>query len=107
MHIRKIVRGTAARPRLCVFRSANHMYAQVIDDTTGTTLAAASTLSPELSELAGHRGNRGGAVEVGKLIAKKALEAGVVSVCFDRNGFVYHGRVKSLADAAREAGLQF
>lgn len=106
-HIRKTVRGSAERPRLCVFRSANHIYAQVIDDVTGTTLAAASTLSPELKELEGHKGNRGAAAKVGALVALKAKEAGVERVAFDRNGFLYHGRIKALADAAREAGLEF
>lgn len=106
-HIRKTVRGTTERPRLCVFRSANHIYAQVIDDVTSRTLASASTLSPEFKELEGHRGNRGAAAKVGALVAQKALEAGVEQVAFDRNGFLYHGRIKALADAAREAGLKF
>lgn len=106
-HIRKSVRGDANRPRLCVFRSANHIYAQVIDDVTGCTLASASTLSPELKELDGHKGNRGAAAKVGELVARKAKEAGVERVAFDRNGFLYHGRIKALADAAREAGLEF
>lgn len=106
-HIRKTVRGTAERPRLSVFRSANHIYAQVIDDVAGRTLASASTLSPELKDLDGHRGNRAAAAKVGELVAKKAIEAGVQQVAFDRNGFLYHGRVKALADGAREAGLKF
>lgn len=103
-HIRKTVRGTTERPRLCVFRSARHIYAQVIDDVEGKTLAAASTLNLEAD---GYSGNRAAAAKVGELVAKKALEAGIDSVCFDRNGFLYHGRVKALADAAREAGLKF
>lgn len=107
MHIRKTVRGTAERPRLSVFRSANHIYAQVVDDTAGVTLVSASSLSPELAGLEGHRGNRTAAAAVGKLLGTKALEAGVTAVSFDRNGFLYHGRVKSLADGAREVGLQF
>jgi len=107
LHIRKVVRGSAERPRLCVFRSAGHIYAQVIDDTAGRTVAAASTLSPELREMEGGRGNVEAAKKVGRLIAEKAVAAGVETVCFDRNGFLYHGRVKALADAAREAGLKF
>jgi len=106
-HIRKTVRGSAERPRLCVFRSANHMYAQIIDDTTGSTLVAASTLSPELKELEGHRGNQAAAREVGLLVARKATEKGISAVCFDRNGFLYHGCIKALADGAREGGLNF
>lgn len=104
-HIRKNMRGTAERPRLCVFRSANHIYAQVIDDVTGRTLASASSLKLEGDE--GHTGNRAAAAKVGAVVAQRALEAGVDQVCFDRNGFLYHGRVKALADAAREAGLKF
>ena len=106
--IRKKIRGTADRPRLSIFRSANHIYAQVIDDTTGTTLAAASTLSPELKpQLEGHSGNVEAAKKVGALVAEKARGAGVEQVVFDRGGFLYHGRVKALADSAREAGLVF
>ncbi len=105
-HIQKVVRGTAERPRLSVFRSARHIYAQVIDDVSGHTLAAASTLSPELSELDGG-GNVDAAKRVGTLIAERAKAAGVETVCFDRNGYLYHGRVKALADAAREGGLTF
>lgn len=105
-HIRKKLRGTPERPRLSVFRSAKHIYAQLIDDVAGATIASASTLSPELNEL-GHGGNKTAAVEVGKLIAQRAVEAGVTEVAFDRNGFLYHGRVKALADAAREGGLKF
>jgi large subunit ribosomal protein L18 len=107
LHIRKQVHGTAGRPRLSVFRSARHIYAQVIDDVAGTTLAAASTLSGELKGHEGGTGNRDASAEVGKLIAAKAIAAGVSSVTFDRNGYLFHGRVKSLADAAREAGLKF
>lgn len=105
--IRKRIFGSSERPRLTVFRSANHIYAQIIDDTTGHTLVAASTRSPELKELEGHRGNVAAAVAVGKLIASKALAANVGQVVFDRNGYLYHGRVKALADAAREGGLNF
>lgn len=106
-HIRKKVRGDAERPRLCVFRSTNHVYAQIIDDVRGHTLVAASTLSPELKEHTGHGGNVTAAREVGLLVAKKAIEAGVTAVCFDRNGYLYHGCVKALADGAREGGLNF
>ena len=103
--VRKTVQGTPERPRLNVFRSSRHIYAQVIDDTIGKTLAAASSLSKELKGVGG--GNRAGAKAVGDLIAKKAKEAGIESVVFDRNGFLYHGRVKTLAEAAREGGLKF
>ena len=105
--IRKKMSGTTARPRLSVFRSSKHIYAQVIDDTRGVTVAAASTLSPELKDHEGHRGNRSAAAQVGTLIAQKAQAVGVKSVVFDRNGYLFHGRLKSLADAAREAGLDF
>lgn len=96
--IRKRVIGTPERPRLTVFRSLNHIYAQVIDDLDGKTLASASTIK-------GKGGNIAAAVEIGKLIAKQAQDAGIKQVSFDRNGFRYHGRVKALADAAREGGL--
>ncbi|MED5370382.1 MAG: 50S ribosomal protein L18 [Myxococcota bacterium] len=105
--IRKHLRGTADRPRLSVFRSAKHIYAQLIDDDSGKTLAAASTLSSDLKGYEGHRGNIEAAKAVGELIAKKAAEADVSSVVFDRNGYLYHGRVKALADAARDGGLKF
>lgn len=106
-HIRKMLANAVGRPRLCVFRSAAHIYAQVIDDASGRTLASASTLSPELRDHEGHRGNADAAKRVGALIAAKAAEAGVTQVVFDRNGFLYHGRIKALADAAREGGLDF
>jgi len=106
--VRKRVLGTDQRPRLTVFRSAKHIYAQVISDESGRTLAAASTLSKELREkLGGKAGNKDAAREVGQLVARRARDAGVAAVVFDRNGFLYHGRVKTLADAAREGGLQF
>lgn len=105
-HIRKSIRGTAARPRLTVFRSARHIYAQIIDDTEGKTLVAASTLSEDLKGLEAG-GNIDAAKHVGQLVAKRAIEAGVSTVCFDRNGYLFHGRVKALADAAREGGLVF
>jgi large subunit ribosomal protein L18 len=105
-HIRKTVRGTAERPRLCVFRSHCHIYAQIINDETGTTLVAASSMAPELrGQVDG--GNKDGAVAVGKLLGERAAQMGLSTVVFDRNGFRYHGRVAALADAAREAGLQF
>jgi len=95
-------------PRFTVFKSAKHIYAQIIDDTTGCTLVAASTVSKELRPKAeGISGNTKGAILVGEFIAKYGLEKGVNKVVFDRNGFIYHGRVKALADAAREQGLQF
>ena len=105
--IRKKLSGTTERPRLSVFRSTNHIYAQLVDDTNGTTVAAACTLSPELKDLEGHKGNSSAASQVGSLIAQKAKAAGINRVVFDRNGYLFHGRVKALADAAREAGLDF
>lgn len=105
--IRKKVRGNESRPRLCVFRSARHTYAQVIDDSQGRTLAAASTLDAPLAGGAKPENKRAAAVAVGKLVAERALEKGVRQVVFDRNGFLYHGRVKAVSDGAREAGLDF
>ena len=106
--VRTKIRGNPEMPRLTVFKSAKHIYAQIIDDTTGCTLAAASTLSKELrSKSKGISSNAKGAILVGELIAKNGLGKGVKKVVFDRNGFLYHGRVKALADAAREQGLQF
>ena len=104
--VRRKVVGTPARPRLAVFRSNAHITAQVIDDTTGRTLAAASSVEPDLKS-AGHTGNAAAAATVGRLVAERATAAGVKSVVFDRGGFLYHGRVAALADAAREAGLEF
>lgn len=104
--IRKHLRGTTERPRLSVFRSTKHIYAQVIDDDTGRTLASASTQSSDCGEVK-HGGNMDAAKAVGTLIGERAKAAGVDSVVFDRNGYLYHGRVKALADAAREAGLKF
>jgi len=101
--IRKKVRGTAERPRLAVFRSVNHIYAQVIDDINGKTLASASTVEKDLKGATG--GNVEAAQRIGKAVAERALAAGVSSVVFDRGGYVYHGRVKALLDATREAGL--
>ncbi len=103
--IRKKIRGTAERPRLCVYRSLKHIYAQVIDDERGHTLASASTLDKSIG--AGYGGNVAAAREVGKLIAARALDQGIKRVVFDRGGYRYHGRVKALAEAARESGLEF
>ena len=104
-HIRKRVEGSQERPRLSVYRSLNHIYAQVIDDTSGKTLAAASTLSPELKDGKGKKKEL--AKEVGKLVAKKCQAAQIAAVVFDRNGFNYHGRIAAVADGAREGGLKF
>lgn len=101
--IRKKVRGTSDRPRLAVFRSVNHIYAQVIDDDNGKTVAAASTLEKDLKGTTG--GNIAAAERVGKAIAERTIAAGIESVVFDRGGFIYHGRIKALTDAARSAGL--
>ena len=99
--------GTAMRPRLAVFRSNNHMYAQIIDDTVGNTLVAASTLDKDVKAACEKTNNVDAAAQVGTAIAKKALEKGIKTVVFDRGGFLYAGKVKALADAAREAGLEF
>jgi large subunit ribosomal protein L18 len=101
--VRGRVQGNAARPRLCVFRSSKGIYAQVIDDDAGVTLASASTLT--LDGASGSKSER--AAEVGKLVAQRAREAGIAKVVFDRGGYLYHGRVKALADGAREGGLEF
>ena len=105
--VRRRLRGSDARPRLSVFRSGRHIYAQVISDDQGKTIVAASTLSPELKSDGARSGNVDAAKQVGALVARKCLEQSISRVVFDRNGFLYHGRVKALADAAREAGLQF
>ena len=105
--VRKNLAGTAARPRLAVFRSNNHMYAQIIDDEAGRTLAAASTLEKEIKEACEKTNNVDAAAQVGTAIAKKALDAGITTVVFDRGGFIYQGKIQALADAAREAGLDF
>jgi large subunit ribosomal protein L18 len=107
LRVRKRVSGTPERPRLAIFRSLHHIYAQVIDDTQGVTLAAASTLDPAVRGSLKTGGNIDAAKVVGKLIAERAREKGVEKVVFDRGGFMYHGRVQGLADAAREGGLQF
>ena len=101
------MKGTSERPRLNVFRSLQHIYAQAIEDTTGRTLASASTLSPELKGSLSSKGNVEAAKKVGELIAKKCLGKGIQKVVFDRGGYLYHGRVKALAEAARTGGLIF
>ena len=105
--VRKDLHGTPERPRLCVFRSNKNISVQVIDDVNGVTLAAASTLDKELKGQIEYGGNKEAAKKVGEAIAKRALEKGIETVAFDRGGFLYHGRVKELADGAREAGLKF
>ncbi len=105
--VRKNMSGTPEKPRLCVFRSLKNIYAQIIDDTTGNTLAAASTLDKEIREKFSYGGNKEAAKVVGEQLAKKALAKGIETVAFDRGGCLYHGRVKELADGAREAGLKF
>lgn len=103
--IRGTVSGTASRPRLSVFRSNKEIYAQIVDDVAGTTLVAASSRDKDLADASGNKIEKASAV--GKSIAEKALKAGVEAVAFDRGGYLYHGRIKSLADGAREAGLKF
>lgn len=109
IRVRKNLTGLSERPRLNVFRSLNHIYAQVIDDTKGVTLAAASSLDADIrgTEVASGKGKTERASLVGKLVAERALEAGITQVVFDRGGYHYHGRVKALAEASREAGLKF
>jgi large subunit ribosomal protein L18 len=107
---RKRIAGTAERPRLSVFRSVSHIYAQVIDDLSGRTLVAASSVEPALKAAfaqAVRGGNVGGAAAVGQAIAERSIEKGITRVVFDRSGFLYHGRVRAVADAARKAGLEF
>ena len=105
--IRKKISGSGGRPRLSVFRSAKHIYAQIVDDLQGHTLVAASTLSKEIREKLSGRKKSENAKEVGKLLAAKAQEKGISQVIFDRNGFLYHGRVKAVAESCREHGLKF
>ncbi len=107
IRVRKHISGTPERPRLNVFRSLSNIYAQVIDDTTGNTLVSASSLEQSIKDKVAFGGNIDAAKEVGKLVAEKALAAGITTVVFDRGGYAYHGRVKELAEAAREAGLNF
>lgn len=105
--IRKKVVGTKDRLRLSVYRSLNHIYAQIIDDSDGCTVISASSLDSPVKEMAQHKGNVKTAKEVGMLVAKKAQEKGIKKIVFDRGGYLYHGRIKALAEAAREAGLEF
>ena len=107
MRIRNRFSGTAQRPRLAVFRSNNHMYAQIIDDTVGNTLVSASTIEKEIKAELTKTNDVEAAAYVGKIIAKRALDKGIDTVVFDRGGFIYQGKVAALADAAREAGLKF
>ena len=107
VRLRNRFSGTAERPRLAVFRSNNHMYAQIIDDTVGKTLVAASTAEKEVKAELEKANDVAAAAHVGTVIAKRALEKGIKEVVFDRGGFIYHGKVQALADAAREAGLEF
>ena len=105
--VRRFIRGTADRPRLSVFRTDKHIYAQVIDDASGRTVAAASTRDKQLRDSVGFGGNKQAAEAIGRAVAERARAAGVTKVCFDRGAFRYHGRVAALADAARAAGLEF
>ncbi|EXX88971.1 50S ribosomal protein L18 [Paenibacillus darwinianus] len=107
LRVRKKINGTVARPRLSVYRSAKHIYAQLIDDVQGVTIAAASTADKELAGKIGNGGSTEAARQVGELIASRAKAKGVEKVVFDRGGYLYHGRIQALADAAREAGLEF
>ncbi len=107
LRVRNRVSGTAERPRLAVFRSNNHMYAQVIDDTVGNTIVSASTMDKEVKSACDKTNNTDAAAVVGSFVAKRAIAKGINSVVFDRGGFLYAGKVKALADAAREAGLEF
>ena len=107
MKVRNRLSGTAERPRLAVFRSNNHMYAQIIDDTVGNTLVSASTLQKDVKAELEKTNNVEAAAKLGEVIAKKALDKGITTVIFDRGGFIYQGKIKALADAAREAGLDF
>ena len=107
IRVRRKISGTAERPRLCVFRSSNNIYAQIIDDTNRVTLVAASSLEEAVKSAVNHTGNKDAAKKVGELVAKKAVEKGITEVVFDRGGYIYHGRVKELAEGAREAGLKF
>ncbi|MCM3703461.1 50S ribosomal protein L18 [Paenibacillus macerans] len=107
LRVRTKVQGTAERPRLNVYRSSKHIYAQLIDDVAGVTLASASTVDKELSGSIGNGGNVESARKVGELIAKRAVDKGYKSIVFDRGGYLYHGRIQALADAAREVGLEF
>ena len=106
-HVRNRLSGTTQRPRLAVFRSSKHIYAQMINDETGTTLVAASTMEPEIKAQVKYGGNKAAAALVGRVVAERARKAGIDKICFDRRSYKYHGRVAALAQAAREAGLKF
>jgi large subunit ribosomal protein L18 len=107
LKVRKKITGCSERPRLCVFRSTKHIYAQIVDDTKGNTLVAASSVEPAFKAKYSDGGNVERAKEVGKLVAEKALAQGIKNVVFDRGGYIYHGRVAALAEGARESGLEF
>ena len=107
LRVRKNISGTPNRPRLNVYRSLSNIYAQIIDDVAGKTLVSASSLDKEIKEKVSYGGNKEAAKEVGLLVAKRALDAGIKAVVFDRGGYVYHGRVSELAEGAREGGLEF
>ena len=107
LRVRNRFSGTAERPRLAVFRSNNHMYAQIIDDTVGNTLVSASTVQKDVKNQLEKTNDVAAAAYLGKVIAQKALDAGIKEVVFDRGGFIYQGKIQALADAAREAGLEF
>jgi large subunit ribosomal protein L18 len=105
--VRRKITGTTQRPRLCIFRSSNNIYAQIIDDTNRVTVISASSLEAEIKDAINHCGNKEAARKVGELVAKRAVEKGITEVVFDRGGYLYHGRVQELAEGAREAGLKF
>ena len=105
--VRRKITGTTQRPRLCVFRSSNNIYAQIIDDANRVTFTAASSLDAEVKGAVNHGGNKEAAKMVGEMIAKRAIEKGITEVVFDRGGYLYHGRIQELAEGAREAGLKF
>ncbi|MGI5876262.1 MAG: 50S ribosomal protein L18 [Dethiobacteria bacterium] len=107
LRVRKKIFGTAEKPRLSVYRSLNHMYAQIIDDNSGNTLLSVSTLDPSLREQIAIKGNKEAARLIGETLAKRALEKGIEQVVFDRGGYLYHGRVQALAEGARSKGLKF
>ncbi|HEX8948958.1 MAG TPA: 50S ribosomal protein L18 [Dissulfurispiraceae bacterium] len=105
--IRKKVFGTVEKPRLCVYKSLNHIYAQIIDDTKGRTIVAASTLDKDVAKESGHKGNVAMAKKIGQVLASRAAGSGIKKIVFDRGGYRYHGRIKALAEGAREGGLEF
>jgi large subunit ribosomal protein L18 len=107
MRIRRRMEGSSERPRLCIYRSNKHIYAQIVDDTKAHTLVAASSLDTELTDKLKKTWNKGSAEAVGELVAKRAIKKGIQSVVFDRGGYIYHGRVAAVAEAARQSGLEF